>query len=117
MKKNQFLIGAALAGLTMTLSACPEQAAQANEGQCHGVNSCKGQGECSGVGHDCGGHNECKGQGWTKTTTEACAEQNGEFKPLDHKPEATDATHTESTDTTTPESTDTTTTEAPPAGH
>ena len=92
MKKNSLLIGAALAGLTMTLSACPEQSAQANEGQCHGVNSCKGQGECSGKGHSCGGYNECKGQGWTKMTPEACAEKSGDFKPADYKPEADAAT-------------------------
>lgn len=81
MKKSNLLIGAALAGLTMSLSACSEPAAQANEGQCHGVNSCKGQGECSGKGHECGGQNECKGQGWNKSTEAACAEQKGEFKP------------------------------------
>ena len=81
-KQRKLLIGAALIGLTASgLSGCAEQAAEADTGECHGVNSCKGTGDCSGKGHDCGGKNECKGQGWNKSSEAYCKANNGEFKP------------------------------------
>jgi len=58
--------------------ACSE--AQGSEVQCHGINSCKGQGECSALdgSHDCGGMNSCKGKGWLYTDSEQeCREQGG----------------------------------------
>lgn len=81
MNKKQLLVTAAIAGLTLSLSACPaNESAQAATGECHGINSCKGTGECSGEGHDCGGKNECKGHGWVKTTADECGEKGGDFK-------------------------------------
>lgn len=50
------------------------------EGECHGINSCKGKGDCGGKGHSCAGKNACKGKGWVKTTKEECAKQKGQFK-------------------------------------
>ena len=50
------------------------------EGECHGVNSCKGKGDCGGKGHSCAGKNSCKGQGWVKMTKEKCEEAHGKFK-------------------------------------
>ncbi|HTL48840.1 MAG TPA: hypothetical protein VL688_12340 [Verrucomicrobiae bacterium] len=49
--------------------------------QCHGVNSCKGTGECGGKGHSCAGKNACKGQGWiTAADDAACTAQGGTLK-------------------------------------
>jgi len=58
--------------------ACSE--AQGSEVQCHGINSCKGQGECAAAdgSHDCGGKNSCEGKGWvTSESAEECTEQGG----------------------------------------
>jgi hypothetical protein len=40
--------------------------------KCEGVNACKGQGACSGVGHECNGQNGCKGQGFLEMTQAEC---------------------------------------------
>jgi hypothetical protein len=40
--------------------------------KCEGVNACKGQGACSGAGHDCSGKNACKGQGYVEMTQAEC---------------------------------------------
>ncbi len=45
------------------------------DGECHGVNSCKGKGECGGKGHSCAGKNSCKGKGWVKMNKEDCAKK------------------------------------------
>lgn len=58
----------------------PPTGAMTAEGECHGVNSCKGKGDCGGKGHSCAGKNSCKGKGWLKTTKEECAKQKGKFK-------------------------------------
>jgi hypothetical protein len=63
----------------------PSAAAKAVEaagpaGECWGVNACKGQGACGGVGHECAGQNECKGQGWLTLTKPQCDERGGKFK-------------------------------------
>lgn len=76
------LLGAALAGLTMSLSGCAEKAAEAKEGECYGVNACKGKGECSGKGHACAGGNACKGQGWVAAMPQDCEAKHGTFKPM-----------------------------------
>ena len=47
-------------------------AATAATGECHGINGCKGQGDCGGKGHECAGKNKCKGHGWKKMTKEEC---------------------------------------------
>jgi len=49
-------------------------------GECHGVNSCQGQGACGGKGHSCAGKNSCKGKGWLKISKADCAEKKGKFK-------------------------------------
>ncbi|MDG0815639.1 BufA2 family periplasmic bufferin-type metallophore [Bdellovibrio svalbardensis] len=50
------------------------------EGECHGVNSCKGKGDCGGKGHGCAGKNSCKGKGWLRMTKEKCEAAHGKFK-------------------------------------
>jgi len=75
---KKLLLSAAMVGLTVAATGCAEKA-QANEGQCHGVNKCKGTGDCGGKDHECGGKNSCKGKGWNKSTKEACATSGGKF--------------------------------------
>ncbi len=50
------------------------------KGECWGVNACKGQGACGGVGHECAGQNACKGQGWLSLSKSECDGKNGKFK-------------------------------------
>ena len=82
MKKTNLLMGAALTGLALAGVAAHEGEKHAKEGECHGINGCKGQGECSGKGHSCAGQNACKGQGWKKMTEADCTKARGKFKPL-----------------------------------
>lgn len=39
--------------------------------ECQGGNSCKGKGDCGGVGHSCAGKNACKGKGYVYTKDKA----------------------------------------------
>ena len=80
---KSILIAAAIAGLTMTACSTTgghSSTASTAAGECHGVNSCKGKGECGGAGHACAGKNTCKGQGWIKISKADCDKQNGKFK-------------------------------------
>jgi uncharacterized membrane protein len=65
----------AAAAAALFLSGAPALADH-HEGEakvkCEGVNSCKGQGACSGAGHECGGQNGCKGQGFLELTQAEC---------------------------------------------
>lgn len=54
--------------------------ASSEAGECHGINSCKGQGACGGKGHSCAGKNSCKGQGWLKMSQSDCEAKGGKFK-------------------------------------
>lgn len=49
-------------------------------GECWGVNSCKGKGECGGPGLSCAGTNSCKGKGWVSLTKKECEKKKGKFK-------------------------------------
>ncbi|MGE4131436.1 MAG: hypothetical protein AB7F86_07340 [Bdellovibrionales bacterium] len=79
---RSLLISAALAGLMLSGCASSQKAStgEVAAGECHGVNSCKGTGECGGAGHSCAGKNSCKGQGWVKVSKAECAEKGGKFK-------------------------------------
>lgn len=89
MKASQKIVTAAITGLfagalsTSVLAnekeATPPKAEEA-KGECHGINSCKGKGECGGSGHSCAGKNECKGKGWLSMTEKECNEKKGTFK-------------------------------------
>lgn len=81
------LVAAAITGLMMTSVGCSSTQKGATssggdmaQGQCHGVNACKGHGECGGAGHACAGKNSCKGKGWVKMSKADCTEKGGEFK-------------------------------------
>lgn len=60
-------------------ASAPAPASDA-KGECWGVNACKGQGACGGVGHECAGQNACKGQGWLSLSKSECDGKNGKFK-------------------------------------
>ncbi len=59
--------------------AAPDHANSAAKGECHGVNACKGQGDCHGAGKSCAGSNECKGKGWKSMTEAECKAKAGKF--------------------------------------
>lgn len=84
MDKKTTLATAALAALALA-SGCahaPQSGASdpAAKGECYGVNSCKGTGECGGAGHSCAGQNSCKGQGWITLAKADCEAKHGTFK-------------------------------------
>lgn len=83
------LISAAFAGLMAAKTVHAEDkkveakaptAAAEPTGECHGVNSCKHNGECGGKEHQCAGKNSCKGKGWKKMTEAQCKDAKGKFK-------------------------------------
>ena len=84
--KSGILVSAALAGLVLA-SSCSylengEEEPEIVGGECHGINSCKGQGACAGKDHRCAGMNSCKGQGWLKMTEKECLDKKGTYRPL-----------------------------------
>ena len=77
--KKALLTSAALSGLM--IAGCASSGSHhdsggglhaAVEGQCHGVNACKGKGDCSGKGYKCAGENACEGKGWLKMSKAQC---------------------------------------------
>ncbi len=93
MKQKGLLFSAAVAGLVFSAGAMAagkkgashkkadaKPAVVAATGECSGINTCKGKGECGGAGHECAGHNECKGKGWVKATEADCKAKQGTFK-------------------------------------
>ena len=83
--KETTVKGALIATTLAALFGCAEtnkQAASAPSGtggtvKCLGINSCKGQGECSTAEHSCGKHTPCKGHGWLSVSAEECAAKGG----------------------------------------
>ncbi|MCE9597467.1 MAG: hypothetical protein K8S54_05815 [Spirochaetia bacterium] len=50
-------------------------------GECYGINSCKGTGDCGGAdGGACKGTNSCKGKGFLNMTAQQCKIHAGTFK-------------------------------------
>ena len=93
MDNKMTLAAAALAALTMAAGCAPgSKTAKTADGaalstppagkagECYGVNTCKGTGECGGPGHSCAGQNACKGQGWITLTQKVCEDRHGTFK-------------------------------------
>lgn len=79
--KQKWLVTAGAAAL-ISGAIVSTATAQDNMGQCHGINSCKGQSACQTAESSCAGQNNCKGKGWVKTEQADCEKQGGEFKPL-----------------------------------
>ena len=83
MKKSRILVTAALAGLAMGGAAGAKDVKKASQyGECHGINGCKGQGDCGNKEHGCGGQNACKGKGWKKMTAAECKAKKGKFQKM-----------------------------------
>lgn len=86
-KTSAFVITAAVAALVSSAAFAHSDSKDAKggkgepKGECHGINSCKGQGACGGKGTSCAGTNECKGKGWLETTKAECDAKKGTFKP------------------------------------
>ncbi len=88
MTSKALFMGAALSGLLIA-SGCAHShdsmsGAQMAKGQCHGVNDCKGHGECKGAGHSCEGKNECKGKGWMGMSKADCDAKGGKYVAKAH---------------------------------
>ncbi|MBX7230960.1 MAG: hypothetical protein K1X29_02640 [Bdellovibrionales bacterium] len=76
------LTGLMMAGCASGTKATTDTSGAMAQGECHGVNSCKGTGECGGAGHSCAGKNSCKGQGWVKLSKKDCDTKGGTFKNM-----------------------------------
>lgn len=81
MNKSK-LLTAAVTGLLLTAcsSGSGGHASGTAMGECHGVNGCKGKGQCSGAANECAGKNGCKGHGMMKMTKADCEAKGGTFK-------------------------------------
>lgn len=92
MKFDKTLVITAISGLLMAtanIATAADQSAAEETVQCYGVNSCKGQGTCSGkvdscngknacnTEVSCAGHNACKGKGLIKLTKKECLAKKG----------------------------------------
>lgn len=97
-KNTGMLIAAAAAAFfaSNTLSAGSAPAADAKV-QCLGINSCRGQGECSNTDaavdklHGCAGVNACKGKGWLTVTAKECKAKGGKVITAGHDAPAASA--------------------------
>ena len=93
-KRNLVLAATALAGLALTgcSTMANDSAGQASETvMCHGVNSCKGHGQCGGKVDacsgkngcestlSCAGKNSCKGKGLLKMSKKDCKSKGGKI--------------------------------------
>jgi hypothetical protein len=83
MTKN-IILAAALVGVVSVAQAKDAAAAstaKAPQGECHGVNACKGKGDCGGKdGNGCKGTNACKGKGWVTLAEKDCKAKKGKWK-------------------------------------
>ncbi len=97
ISKKSLLTSAALTGLLLA-AGCAHQGggydgyggygngAHAALGQCHGVNACKGKGDCGGKTNECAGENSCEGKGWIKMLKSMCGDiKNSTWKPIPKK--------------------------------
>lgn len=91
--RKQLLLTAAVAGLTLASCAGGDMKGKDAKGSetvmCHGVNSCKGHGDCAGkvdacsgkngcqAELKCAGHNSCKGKGLKKMSRKECMDKKG----------------------------------------
>jgi len=82
MDRKTTLTAAALAAVTLAAGCAHTGGASGGavaKIECHGVNTCKGTGECGGLDHSCSGQNACKGQGWISLTPADCTGRGGTF--------------------------------------
>lgn len=79
-KSGMTLAAAAAVLLVSGAVLAPSVASAAKDGQCHGVNACKGKGECKSASSACKGKNACKGKGWSKMSKANCDSAKGKFE-------------------------------------
>jgi hypothetical protein len=88
MKKSSLLSAATFGLLLASQSLSAEETKktdttmkpEAAMGECHGINSCKGQSLCgSKDGNECAGKNTCKGKGWISKTEKECKAKKGKW--------------------------------------
>lgn len=82
MDNKKVLLGLALTGMVMATGCSTTNSSQGSKvvGECHGVNACKGKGDCGGKGYSCAGKNSCKGKGWLKLSQAECEKKGGDFE-------------------------------------
>ncbi len=88
MSPKSLLLGAALSGLLLA-SGCAHSmdslaAGEMAKGQCHGVNDCKGKGECKTANNSCEGKNDCKGKSWMSMAKTDCDTKGGIYVSKAH---------------------------------
>lgn len=74
--------GLIMAGCASETKMASDSSSTMAQGECHGINSCKGTGECGGAGHSCAGKNSCKGKGWVTLSKADCNSKGGTFKNM-----------------------------------
>jgi hypothetical protein len=83
MTQKSLLLGAALSGLLIASGCAQSHHSMSNgemaKGQCHGVNDCKGKGECKTVTNSCEGKNDCKGKSWLSMSKADCDTKGGNY--------------------------------------
>ncbi|MGY0399638.1 MAG: BufA2 family periplasmic bufferin-type metallophore [Ostreibacterium sp.] len=82
-KMRMALVAATL--LSTAMVATTAQADESEKGQCHGINTCKGQSACATADGACAGTNSCKGKGWLPKNKSDCDAAGGEFKAFKKK--------------------------------
>lgn len=75
-------IGFGLAAAALAIAGCATAAdmnktAAADQVQCYGVHSCKGQADCKTAENACKGQNACKGHGFKMMGKKACMDAGG----------------------------------------
>lgn len=94
LKTNASTLALSLSAATLLTSTAMAQDANTDKndnidpktkGQCHGVNSCKGQTACATAEGSCAGTNSCAGKGWLLKTKVDCDKLEGKFVPFKKK--------------------------------
>jgi len=79
-KITGFILATAAAGLFATADLGKIYAGSEGKIQCSGVNTCRGQSDCSTANNECKGHNSCMGESWLYMTEEECRAEGGKIE-------------------------------------
>ena len=82
---NAAMMGLLLGSVAVHAEGTTSKTTKPASGECHGINSCKGEGACAGKSNSCKGKNSCKGEGWVKMSKKECKKKNGTFQKMAHK--------------------------------
>lgn len=81
LKKKSAIMLAVGAASLITGTVVTTASAKEDLGECHGVNTCRGQSACETATTDCAGQNACKGKGWINISKKDCDAKGGKFQP------------------------------------